>query len=70
MTMDKAIEILGINRTRNGDLLPMIRALELLGGFFNSVQENERLKAARFVTRHWQAYQAACNAYRDKRGKS
>ncbi len=64
MTMERAVEILGINRTREGDLKPMIRALGMMP-FLNSAEDNERREAAQFVVRRWPAYQAACSAARD-----
>jgi hypothetical protein len=64
MTMDRAVEVLGINRTREGDLAPMIKALGMMP-FLNTAEDNERREAAQFVTRRWPAYQAACNAARD-----
>jgi hypothetical protein len=66
MTMERAIEVLGINRTREGDLTPMIRALGMMP-FLNTADDNERREAAQFVVRRWPKYQAACNAARDAR---
>lgn len=66
MTMERAIEVLGINRTREGDLRPMVKALGFFAAF-NTAEENERRDAAQFVIRRWPAYQAACNAARDAR---
>lgn len=63
MTMDKAVEVLGINRTRDGDLKPMVRALKL-HPWLNTAAEKARLEAAQYVLRRWDAYQAACNAAR------
>lgn len=64
MNIKLAMAILGINRTRDGDLKPMIRALSLFP-ILNSGEDNERLKAAKFVVKNWQEYQAACNRARD-----
>lgn len=64
MDMPRAVEILGINRTKAGDLSPMVRALNM-HAFLNTPEENERLEAAQFVLRRWSAYQDACNAARD-----
>lgn len=68
MNMKRAIEILGINRTKTGDLTPMIRALSMMS-VLNTPEQNERLEAAQFVTRRWAAYQAECNAARDLKFK-
>ena len=66
MTMDKAVEILGTNRTRSGDLTPMIRALGMFP-FLNTPQETERREAAQYLVRRWSAYQNVCYAARDAR---
>lgn len=64
MTMERAIEILGINRTRNGDLREMVKALGL-HSWLNTPEETERRAAGQFVLRRWDAYQAACNEARN-----
>lgn len=64
MTMERAVQVLGANRTRDGDLKPMVKALKL-HPWLNTPAEAERLKAAEFVLRRWPAYQAACQATRD-----
>lgn len=66
MNMERAVEVLGINRTREGDLKPMTKALGMMS-FLNTAEDNERLDAAKFVLRRWPAYQAACNAARNAR---
>ena len=66
MTLDRAISILGINRTRRNDLEPMVKALQL-HSWLNTPQDEERLAAARFVLRRWSAYQDACNQRRSMR---
>ena len=66
MTMDRAVEILGTNRTREGDLKPMVKALGFMAAF-NTSAENERREAAQYVIRRWAEYQAVCNAARDVR---
>ena len=66
MDIENAIEILGINRTKAGDLQPMVRALSLCG-WLNTAEDNERLEAARHVLRRWSVYQEACNKARDLR---
>jgi len=66
MTMERAIEILGINRTREGDLKPQVKALGMMP-FLNTMAQNEEREAGQFVLRRWDAYQAACNAARDAR---
>lgn len=64
MDMNRAVEVLGINRTREGDLKPMVKALGFMAAL-NTAEENERREAAQFVIRRWPAYQAVCNAARD-----
>jgi hypothetical protein len=64
MDMDRAISILGINRTRNCDLAPMATALGL-HSCLNTQAENERRAAANYVLRRWRAYQQECNRRRD-----
>lgn len=66
MTLDRAIEVLGINRTRDGDLRPMVRALGLMP-FLNTAEDDERRAAAQYVLRRWNAYQAECGRRRDLR---
>lgn len=66
MDMRKAVSILGINRTRDGDLREMVKALGLMS-FLNTAEENERRKAAQYVLKRWPEYQKACNAERDLR---
>jgi len=66
MDMNRAIAALGINRTRDGDLKPMVIALKLLP-MMNTDEDNERLAAAQFVLRRWNAYQAECNSRRNRR---
>lgn len=67
MDMETAIAILGINRTRDNDLRPMVKALELFS-VLNTPEEVERLEAAKYVLRRWKTYQAECNLRRDMRG--
>ena len=64
LTLNRAIEILGINRARDGDLREMAMAL----GFhpwLNTFEENERRAAAILVLRRWDEYQRECNKRRD-----
>jgi len=68
MDMNRAIEILGINRTRSGDIAPMVKALGMMA-YLNTDEENERRKAGQYVLRRWDAYQAECNARRNRRTK-
>jgi hypothetical protein len=65
MNMERAVEILGINRTQDGDLRPMVVALKVFSAL-NTPEENERLEAAQYVLRRWTAYQDACNEKRTK----
>lgn len=66
MTLEQAIDILGINRTRQGDIAPMVKALSF-GEAWNSKEDNERLAAGRFMLRRWAQYQTECNKRRDSR---
>jgi hypothetical protein len=66
MDMNTAIKVLGINRTRDNDLRPMVKALELFS-VLNTPDEVERLEAAKYVLRRWKTYQAECNIRRDMR---
>jgi hypothetical protein len=66
MTMQRAVEILGINRRRDGDLREMHKALGL-HAWANTAEENERREAAGVVLRNWPKYQEACNAARARR---
>jgi hypothetical protein len=68
MSMQRAVEVLGINRTRAGDLREMVKALSL-HPWLNSAEENERREAAQFVLRRWGAYQAAGDQVRNRRGR-
>jgi hypothetical protein len=64
MDIEIATKILGTNRTKEGDLKPMVEALELFS-VLNSAEENERLEAAKYVLRRWKKYQAYCNENRN-----
>lgn len=66
MDMETAISILGINRTRDNDLRPMVKALELFS-VLNTPEEVKRLEAAKYVLCRWKTYQAECNLRRDIR---
>lgn len=68
MDIPTAIKVLGINRTRDGDLRPMVKALKMLRAL-NTAEEETRLAAAEYVLKRWNAYQDACNAARDLRRK-
>lgn len=65
MNMERAVDILGINRTKDSDLVPMVQALKLFSRL-NTPVENERLEAGEFVLRRWAEYQAECNTRRSK----
>lgn len=49
MTLDQAKQILG-NRAEF-ELRHMVKALQSLGGFFNTDEDNQRLEAAKIVLR-------------------
>ena len=63
INLDRAIDILGINRSRRHDLEPMVKALQL-HDWLNTPEDEERLAAAKFVLRHWTAYTIECNRHR------
>ena len=64
MNLDKAIAILGINRSRH-EIQNMVFALKL-APFFNTKDDSARLWAGKYVLRYWSRYQAECNAIRDE----
>jgi len=64
MDMNRAIEILGINHTREGDIGPMVRALGMLPEL-NTPEENEWREAGQFVLKRWRSYQDECSKRRD-----
>lgn len=66
MTLNEAVDLLGINRTKDGDIRQMVRALSLVE-FMNTDEENRQLAAGRYVLRRWPQYQAECNLRRDLR---
>lgn len=67
MDIQTAAKILGTNRTQDGDLKPMAKALELFSSL-NTEEEKLRLEAAKFVLRHWKKYQDYCNESRNIKG--
>jgi hypothetical protein len=68
MDIQTAAKILGTNHTKDGDLKPMVKALELFS-ILNTEEENLRLEAAKFVLRRWEKYQEYCNESRNLKGK-
>jgi hypothetical protein len=65
MTIEQAVEILGINRRRN-ELASMVKALSF-HPWANTAEDIERKDAATFVLRRWPAYSKHCNQARDSR---
>lgn len=63
MDLDKAIEVLGINRTKDNDIKNMVMALSMFSTL-NSTEENERLNAGKYVLKNWPAYSSECNIRR------
>lgn len=61
-----AARVLGLARTRDGDLRPMVHALRLIPTM-NSAEENERLAAAVYAMRHWREFQNLCGRIRSGR---
>lgn len=68
MTMDRAVEILGINNTK-GPLQNMVRALSMMT-WLNTPADTERRAAAQYVLRRWKAYCDECNRRRDLKWRS
>jgi hypothetical protein len=64
MNLERAIDLLGINRTKNSDIENMVLALGLFTGL-NTPEENERLAAGKFVLQNWAKYSSECNTKRD-----
>lgn len=61
-----AARILGLNRTRDGDLRPMVYALRAIPTL-NTAEENAMLEAAVYAMRHWTEYQNLCGRVRSGR---
>lgn len=68
MDAKQAADILGINRTKTGDLAPMVKALSF-HAFANTAEENQRRDAAQWALKNWRAYQDECSARRDAKGR-
>ncbi len=66
MNMDRAISILGINRTRDNDLRLMVKALGLMT-WLNTPEDWDRHRAGQYVLRRWSRYTAECNRRRSSR---
>lgn len=66
MNASQAADILGINRTIQGDLGPMVKALGLFS-WNNTPEDEQRWEAAKWAIKNWKAYQAECNRRRDLR---
>ncbi len=62
----QAARVLGLNRTRDGDLRPMVYALRMLPRL-NTPEENQRLDAAVYAMRHWTEFQNLCGRVRTGR---
>ncbi|QIV65906.1 hypothetical protein Cp1R7AA1_012 [Mesorhizobium phage Cp1R7A-A1] len=62
----QAARVLGLSRTRDGDLRPMVHALKLFPAM-NTAEENARLDAAVYAMRHWREYQNLCGRVRSNR---
>lgn len=66
ISVESVLEILGCNRAK-WELQNMKRALSMMGGWFNSEEDNKRLEATKWALRNWNAYAEACGKYRDKK---
>jgi hypothetical protein len=64
--LKQAARVLGLTRTRDGDLRPMVHALKLIPSM-NTAEENERLAAAVYAMRHWREFQNLCGRVRSNR---
>lgn len=60
MDIETAVKILGVNRTKNRDLIPMVMALKILSSR-NPKKDPQRLEAAQYVLDNWDEYKAYCN---------
>jgi hypothetical protein len=65
-TLRQAARVLGLSRTRDGDLRPMVHALRLIPSM-NTAEENARLAAAVYAMRHWREFQNLCGRVRSNR---
>tara|TARA_R110002020_G_scaffold55477_1_gene153848 strand:- start:2271 stop:2468 length:198 start_codon:yes stop_codon:yes gene_type:complete len=65
MTMNRAIDILGINNMK-GSLQNMVRAFDF-PPWLNTDEENQRATAGRYVLNRWRTYQVECNSRRPRR---
>ena len=68
MDMQTAVSILGINRTKDGDLREMVKALGMMS-YLNTEEDNQRRAAAQYVLKRWPQYQTECNRQRDLKFK-
>ena len=57
-------DVLGINRTRDNDLRPMVRALGLMT-WRNTDDDWRRKSAAEWALRNWSKFTAECSARRN-----
>ena len=64
MDIQTAAKILGTNRTKDGDIKPMVKALETFS-VLNTEEENLRLEAGKYVIHNWKKYQEFCNISRN-----
>lgn len=64
ITAALAADVLGINRTKDNDLRPMVKALGMMS-WNNTVEDDLRREVANWALRHWVAYQNECTRRRD-----
>jgi hypothetical protein len=55
---------LGINRKREGDLAPMVKALGMVP-WLNTPEDERRREVAKWAIKNWCAYQVECNNRRE-----
>ena len=67
MTLDYAMQILGINRTKF-EIRNMVKAQSsMVSQWLATKYDTQLLESGKFVLKNWKKYQDACNEYRDKR---
>lgn len=66
MDMNKAIDVFGINRTKE-EVENLVAALKLFRSL-NTPEENEKLAAGEYVLEHWKTFQSETARRRNTKG--
>jgi len=67
MTLDYALQILGVNRGKS-EIQNMVKAQSFgVSQWLATTYDTQLLESGKFVLKNWKKYQDACNEYRDKR---